>query len=150
MRDQLKDLEDLEVSHSSNSRSESESESESGILNFDVSDKQGSHWVAWYVDNNTNNFEKRPEKLYYFDSYGTAVPDELREYLSRKMCKGKCKKTNNNKKKILRSDFMIQKLNTDICGELCCTFIYLMDYQPKLSYKEVINKLVESSRISNI
>ena len=99
---------------------------ESGIMNFDTSVNPGSHWVAWYKIND--------KQLYYFDSYGTAVPDELRNYLSG---------INNIKKpKILHSDFMIQGLTTDICGELCCAFIYLMDYSG-LSYKDVIRHLNE-------
>ena len=89
---------------------------ESGILNFDPSDKVGSHWVAYYI------CDKRERKLYYFDSYGTAVPIELREYLNGK---------------IFRSDFIIQNLNSDICGELCMAFIYLMDKTDK-SYEEII------------
>jgi hypothetical protein len=40
------------------------------------------------------------EKYYYFDSYGTAVPDELRRYLSASA---------SNLKEIMRSDFMIQR-----------------------------------------
>ena len=90
---------------------------ESGILNFDPSDKAGSHWIAWYI------CDKREKKVYYFDSYGTAVPKELRVYLNGK---------------IFRSDFIIQNLNSDICGELCMAFIYLMDKTDK-SYEEIIN-----------
>ena len=87
---------------------------ESGIMNFDVSSDPGSHWVAWYKD--CENEKNRPEKLYYFDSYGTAVPDELREYLCYGSKKIEFKKNTFENKKILRSDFMIQEVNSDICG----------------------------------
>ena len=90
---------------------------ESGIMNFDTVEKAGSHWVAWY---------KSKKKHYYFDSYGTAVPDELREYFKNK--------------KIHYSDFMIQSMSSDICGELCIAFIYLMDYSGK-SFQEIVNVL---------
>ena len=93
---------------------------ESGIFNFDPSDKGGSHWIAWYI------CDKREKKVYYFDSYGTGVPIELREYLNGK---------------IFRSDFIIQNLNSDICGELCMAFIYLMDKTDK-SYEEIINSFI--------
>ena len=95
---------------------------ESGILNFDPSDKGGSHWVAYYI------CDKREKRLYYFDSYGTAVPIELRVYLN----------TDTSEGKIFRSDFMIQGLSSDICGELCMAFIYLMDKTDK-SYEDIIN-----------
>jgi hypothetical protein len=87
---------------------------ESGIMNFDKEAENGSHWVAWY---------KRKKNYYYFDSYGTAVPDELRKYLGRP--------------KIHHSDFMIQGINSDICGELCIAFIYAMDNTNK-TYEEIV------------
>ena len=94
----------------------------SGIMNFDTAEKPGSHWVAWYVSDKKNN----KSQLYYFDSYGTAVPDEIRRYLGGGP--------------IHHSDFMIQGVNSDICGELCIAFIYLMDQNEASPqrYKKII------------
>lgn len=92
---------------------------ESGIMNFDKEAENGSHWVAWYVKGGA----KATKNYYYFDSYGTAVPDELRKYLGRP--------------KIHHSDFMIQGINSDICGELCIAFIYAMDNTNK-TYEEIV------------
>ena len=49
---------------------------ECGIINLENSDKQGSHWVAYYKNN---------DKKYYFNSYGNAPPPkELVKYLGPK------------------------------------------------------------------
>ena len=45
---------------------------ECGILNLDDTTGSGTHWVAWYKDNNDK---------YYFDSYGLQPPVELVRYL---------------------------------------------------------------------
>ena len=45
---------------------------ECGVLNFDDTSGNGTHWVAWYSDNG---------KMYYFDSYGIQPPTELKRYL---------------------------------------------------------------------
>ena len=95
---------------------------ESGIMNFDKEAENGSHWVAWYVKGDVKGGAKATN-YYYFDSYGTAVPDELRKYLGRP--------------KIHHSDFMIQGINSDICGELCIAFIYAMDNTNK-TYEEIV------------
>jgi hypothetical protein len=46
---------------------------ECGIINLENSSEEGSHWVAYYKNN---------DKKYYFDSYGNAPPPkELVKYL---------------------------------------------------------------------
>ena len=68
---------------------------ECGILNFDDSTGDGTHWVAWF---------KKGRNKYYFDSFGVQPPLELREYL---------------KSPIYYSTEQIQKSNQVICGHLC-------------------------------
>ena len=68
---------------------------ECGILNFDDSKGDGTHWVAWY---------KKSRNKYYFDSFGVQPPLELRDYL---------------KSPIYYSTEQIQKRNQVICGHLC-------------------------------
>jgi hypothetical protein len=46
------------------------------IYNLDPHDKPGSHWVAMYMDLNK-------KKVYYFDSYGTEPPDEVKKLVDR-------------------------------------------------------------------
>lgn len=46
------------------------------IYNLDPHDKPGSHWVAMYMDLNK-------KKVYYFDSYGTQPPDEVKKLVDR-------------------------------------------------------------------
>ena len=74
---------------------------------------------------------------YYFDSYGTAVPDELREYICTR------NKTESPKTcKIYRSYFMIQELNSDICGEFCLTVLHCM-MKTNRSYNDIVLSLRE-------
>ena len=48
------------------------SKKECGIVNFDKSGGQGTHWVAWYKNGKTK---------IYFDSYGVQPPIEVINYL---------------------------------------------------------------------
>ena len=70
-----------------------------GIVNFDKTSGPGTHWVAYaHTDEDVG---------YYFDSYGTEAPIKIREYLG----------------PTLISTYDIQKMGTNICGELCLLFL---------------------------
>ena len=73
-----------------------------GVLNFNNSNQEGSHWVAWI---------KRGNLKMYFDSYGEGnPPKELVNYLGK----------NNLECRINR----FQNYNDPpICGHLCLEFI---------------------------
>lgn len=86
------------------------------ILNFEDSDSSGSHWSAVWHEGNSKIF---------FDSFGTNPPFELINYLG---------------PGILSSTFQIQKINTDICGELCILILYLLD--SGYSFEEIILDIV--------
>ena len=74
---------------------------ECGIINLaDSDDSKGTHWVAYYKNNNNLKV--------YFDSYGIQPPLELIEYL---------------KDPILYSLEQQQPNNTVICGHLCLFFL---------------------------
>lgn len=74
---------------------------ECGIINLDVSAGDGTHWVAYYKNNN----EKE-----YFDSFGNLQPPlELVKYLGSNI------KYNYNQH---------QKFNTFNCGHLSLKFLY--------------------------
>ena len=49
---------------------------ECGIVNFNTSRQQGSHWVCYYKDGKN--------KRIYFDSFGQVAPMEIRKYLKTK------------------------------------------------------------------
>ena len=68
---------------------------ECGILNLDDSSGNGTHWVLWYRENDTN---------FYFDSYGIQPPLELQRYL---------------KSSILYNTEQIQPKGEVFCGHLC-------------------------------
>ena len=77
---------------------------ECGIINFQSTvDGNGSHWSAYF---------KKGDSKIFFDSFGTNPPDELVKYLGNG---------------ILSSIFQIQKINSDICGELSILVLYLLD-----------------------
>ena len=91
---------------------------ECGIANFMLSSQSGSHWVAWY---------KSGESKYYFDSYGADILPELKAYLG---------------SPIQCHNFQIQEFNSDVCGELCILFIYLMSKD--MPYEDVILSMVDA------
>src|SRR6266853_6837867 len=70
------------------------------VLNFADSNTSGSHWSAVWKAVNTKIF---------FDSFGTNPPDELVKYVGLR---------------ILSNTFQIQKINSDICGELSILILY--------------------------
>ena len=90
---------------------------ESGIINFQgETEGNGTHWSAWF---------KKGETKIFFDSFGTNVPDELVKYLG---------------KGILSSSFQVQKINSDICGELCVLVLFLLENG--YSFEEIILDIV--------
>lgn len=46
------------------------------VLNTDTYEGEGIHWISLYMDLKKN-------KIYFFDSCGNGLPDELRKYLSK-------------------------------------------------------------------
>ena len=99
------------------------SENECLILNLNdskVSPEESSktgHWTCLF---------KRKEKKYYFCSYGSPLPEEVKTYLG---------------KSILYHDYVIQPMGTSICGELCLLFLKLMDESN--SYADTVLTLLE-------
>ena len=92
-------------------------EYECGIINFQgETEGNGTHWSCYWKKENCKIF---------FDSFGTNPPDELVNYLGRG---------------ILSSTFQIQKINSDICGELCILVLYLLDRDH--SFEEIILDIV--------
>jgi hypothetical protein len=66
----------------------------------------GSHWVALHTDD--------MKRAIYFDSYGEAEPNEIRNLLK------------SNQYKIGHSTKNIQSLMSNLCGFFCLAFIYFL------------------------
>lgn len=87
--------------------------SECGILNFDDSSGNGTHWVCWY---------KHQDTKLYFDSYGLPPPTELIQYL---------------KSPIYYNSERIQPDGEVFCGHLC--LYVLKKLQDGHDFQEIIN-----------
>ena len=80
------------------------------IINLNNSDKQGTHWVCFYLNNGV---------AYYFDSFGIVPPLEIMKFIKRYT------------RRIYLSDKTIQKLNSGGCGLYCLMFLYHMTHSKK-------------------
>ena len=82
------------------------------VLNIDEHDEPGSHWVAFYIDN-----EKRT--LEYFDSVGDEPNRNIRRFIKkvRKFCEEK-----NGHYSYKYNKIRHQKKNTE-CGMFCIYYI---------------------------
>ena len=99
-------------------------EKECGVVNFNTSSEPGSHWVAYY---------KHGDKRYYFDSFGCTPPTEIQRYLKT------TEEFRNNEPVIQRNTDVVQKFNTEICGQLC---IYVLDSLSKgARFQNIIDSL---------
>lgn len=78
---------------------------ENAIINLSRTGLEGSHWVC---------FRKAGNIVEYFDPIGNLAPPKLLlKYLCRK----------NNDCKIYYNFTSVQKVDTNICGELCLLFL---------------------------
>ena len=84
------------------------SDDEIGVVNFDNSDGNGTHWVAYF---NSSGLPEN-EHVIYFDSYGLPAPEEIKKYL----------KTSG--KKIKYNTGEIQNVDSIMCGYYC---IHVLD-----------------------
>ena len=101
MRDELKNLKPCNT--------------ECGILNLNLSNEPGSHWVCWFKNSNNK---------YYFNSFGLPPPKELVDYLG---------------SPILYSTFQLQEMNDQNCGKWC--LIVLKNLDEGADYTELILSL---------
>ena len=97
---------------------------ECGIMNFNTSLQNGSHWVAYY---------KNDKYRVYFDSFGCICPIELQQYLKSPS------EFENNIKCIHRNTEQVQKPNTVICGHLCLYVLKALSQGQ--DFQTVINRL---------
>jgi hypothetical protein len=94
---------------------------ECGILNLDDSNGSGTHWTAFFKDN---------DEKYYFDSYGLQPPDELVKYL---------------RSPIQYNSDRIQPCNTVVYGHLCLYVLKRLSMASEVSrekFQEILNSLI--------
>ena len=89
---------------------------ECGIVNFDKSGGDGTHWVAWYKNGKTK---------IYFDSYGVQPPIEVINYL------GKPIHYNTNQ---------VQPVGEVFCGHLCLYVLKELDEGEE--FQSILNKFL--------
>jgi hypothetical protein len=97
---------------------------ECGILNHDNSRGDGTHWTAWYINN---------DNKIYFDSYGVDPPLELIKYLAPD-------KLVRPAPSIYCSTESIQPRDTVVCGHLC--LYVLKKLSDGMDYVSVLNSLI--------
>ena len=90
-------------------------ENECGIVNFNTSSENGSHWICYYKTGNNK---------IYFDSFGQVVLQEIRNYL---------------KSPIYRNTDIVQPIDTPICGHLC--LYVLKSLNNGMSFRDTLNSL---------
>ena len=87
---------------------------ECGILNLDDTSGSGTHWVAWWKNNDVK---------FYFDSFGLPPPLEMEKYL----------------KSLKYNTEEIQSRNQVVCGHLC---LYVLKHLSMgKSMQNIINNL---------
>lgn len=77
------------------------------IFNLDDEQNQGTHWVALYIS-------VSDKRLYYFDPYGIAPPDEI------------VKQSKKNKYRLFYTTNRIQPDKSILCGYYAVAFLYYM------------------------
>ena len=98
---------------------------ECGIVNFNTSNQQGSHWVCYYKDH---------DNRIYFDSFGQVTLDEIQKYLKSK------REYEIGKEVIHRNTDIVQHTNTHVCGHLCLLVLTSL-MREHLSFQDVLNQL---------
>ena len=81
------------------------------VVNTDPHNEGGTHWVAFYLDENYNDGRGMIE---YFDSYGQ--PPHLHYY------QGFLRR---NARRYLYNEHRLQSDNTQVCGQYCLVYLYL-------------------------
>lgn len=92
------------------------------VFNTDNSKKPGTHWVAVYVDKNS--------QAWYFDSYG--IPPLIPEHV---------RSLRNNCKTIRHNDQQMQSPASTVCGQFCIMFLYCMTMCEKFEdFRDLFSK----------
>lgn len=112
------------------------------VFNTDPSTKEGEHWISLYIDlgKHNNDFPG----IYYFDSYGTKPPKEIKQLI---------KKVQNQGKKLncepyyFYNDHQYQKKDAQ-CGIYSIDFIIKM--LKGLSFEKYLNSKINDKKMINL
>ena len=94
------------------------------VANCDTSDKNGSHWIAIYID--------KSGKGEFFDSYGIKPIVSQHENFMNKHCNSWTFNT-----------VSLQDISTSVCGQYCC--LYTLAHAKKYSTKYFLKHYVRNS-----
>ena len=105
------------------------------IFNIDPHYKEGSHWVAMFID-------VRKEGIYYFDSYGERIPHKINKFGKDVIQQGKRLKLNfefiKNKKR--------HQYKESECG-MYSLFIIIQMIKGKQSFEDLANTHITDERM---
>ena len=99
---------------------------ECGIVNFNLSDQSGSHWVCY--------FKQGANQRIYFDSFGQVTLDEIQKYLKTR------REYEMDEPVIQRNTDIVQHTNTHVCGHLCLLVLTLLTREHQ-SFERVLDRL---------
>ena len=98
---------------------------ECGIVNFNTSHQQGSHWMCYFKDDGMR---------LYFDSFRQMTPVEIQEYL-------KTKKEYETEKAVIQQNIdIVQHINTHVCSHLCLFVLTSLRCKHQSS-RDILNQL---------
>ena len=98
------------------------------IINTDISNKKGDHWVSLVLDKN---------QAYYFDSFGLQIIDkQILQFLSMQKFR-----------KVTFSNKCIQSISSDKCGLFCVLFVKLV--KDKKKYKKFLDMFFDKQLVLN-
>ena len=97
------------------------------VYNLDKHNEPGSHWVCVYL--NTKESHKN-YGFYYFDSFGSKMPTEIRDFANR------TKQSIQSKTFEIHSSDMRKQFSNTECGMFCLYFLVKMIKGP--SYQEIM------------
>ena len=100
---------------------------ECDIVNFNMSDQTGSHWVCYFTNGSTT------ERI-YFDSFGQVTLDEIQKYLKTPL------EYRMGESVIQRNTDILQHTNTHVCGHLCLLVLTLLTREHH-SFECVLDRL---------
>lgn len=88
------------------------------VFNTDESHEDGKHWISMYADINGLNLNGQPG-IYYFDSFGNAPPQEVKDLIDIFHDHGK----KHDKKFVVTTNDRSHQKNNFSCGFYCMHFL---------------------------
>ena len=96
------------------------------VVNLDDSNKEGSHWVAFY----------KSDKIFiYWDSFGVLPPVEILKCINPKT------------KECIYNDFEIQDYHSSSCGYFCIAFVCCVNNLN--SFQNFVNKFSAETKLND-